>query len=128
MWLTLRAEGFVGGDELLRMTARMLSSFFCAHRSCGNFIIAVLLPHFQAAESTRSTYSAPGYRSSGSGVLGGNGLEGSIWSISANEANSTFLAFYPQHLNPTGSTTVLTVFRCVASRNKRAACLRWAKG
>ncbi|WP_294594207.1 hypothetical protein [uncultured Rikenella sp.] len=47
--------------------------------------------------------SAPGYRSSGSGVLGGNGLEGSLWSISASGANSIFLAFYTQSLYPSGT-------------------------
>ncbi|WP_300400998.1 hypothetical protein [uncultured Rikenella sp.] len=46
---------------------------------------------------------APGYRSSGSGVLGGNGLEGSLWSISASGANGIFLAFYTQSLYPSGT-------------------------
>ncbi|WP_297624342.1 hypothetical protein [uncultured Rikenella sp.] len=36
-------------------------------------------------------------------MLGGNGLEGSLWSISASGANGIFLAFYMQNLNSKGT-------------------------
>ncbi|WP_297830089.1 hypothetical protein [uncultured Rikenella sp.] len=36
-------------------------------------------------------------------MLGGNGLEGSLWSISASGANGIFLAFYTQSLYPSGT-------------------------
>ena len=56
-----------------------------------------------AAYRNKTEKTAPGYRSSGSGVLGGNGLEGSLWSISARGANGIFLAFYMQNLNSKGT-------------------------
>ncbi|WP_294593814.1 hypothetical protein [uncultured Rikenella sp.] len=76
----------------------MLSSFFCAHRSCGNFIIAVLLPHFQAPGSIRSTYSAPGYRNYSSGVPGGVGHSGYSWSSAVSGIIGRFLHFNAQSL------------------------------
>ncbi|WP_294592568.1 hypothetical protein [uncultured Rikenella sp.] len=35
-------------------------------------------------------------------MLGGNGLEGSLWSIAASGTNGIFLPFYTQSLYPSG--------------------------